>query len=209
MFIYAVSEVLKNIFQVDASQRMSNRAVAVLRGDAGVTGTVWFSQDKESDPCVIKGEIKGLSPGLHGFHVHQYAYQPPKFAFLFWSPFNKTHGPVCDPKVCASISTNGCISAGPHFNPFNKTHGGPKDEVRHVGDLGNVEAGADGVAHFEITDHMVKIHGVNTVVGRSLVVHAGTDDLGKGVGEKKEESLKTGNAGARSACGVIAIAAPQ
>lgn len=30
--------------QVDASQRMSNRAVAVLRGDPGVTGTVWFSQ---------------------------------------------------------------------------------------------------------------------------------------------------------------------
>ncbi|VDP36268.1 unnamed protein product [Heligmosomoides polygyrus] len=47
---------------------MSNRAVAVLRGDPGVTGTVWFSQDKESDPCVIKGEIKGLTPGLHGFH---------------------------------------------------------------------------------------------------------------------------------------------
>ncbi|KIH47922.1 copper/zinc superoxide dismutase, partial [Ancylostoma duodenale] len=121
-----------------------------------------------------------LSPGLHGFHVHQFG-----------------------------DSTNGCISAGPHFNPFNKTHGGPKDEVRHVGDLGNVEAGADGVAHFEITDHMVKIHGEHTVVGRSLVVHAGTDDLGKGVGDKKEESLKTGNAGARSACGVIAIAAPH
>ncbi|EYB91742.1 hypothetical protein Y032_0202g1766 [Ancylostoma ceylanicum] len=44
MFIYAVTEALKNFFQVDASQRMSNRAVAVLRGDAGVTGTVWFSQ---------------------------------------------------------------------------------------------------------------------------------------------------------------------
>ncbi|RCN38376.1 hypothetical protein ANCCAN_15691 [Ancylostoma caninum] len=44
MFIYAVTETLKNFFQVDASQRMSNRAVAVLRGDAGVTGTVWFSQ---------------------------------------------------------------------------------------------------------------------------------------------------------------------
>ncbi|RCN29757.1 copper/zinc superoxide dismutase [Ancylostoma caninum] len=180
MFIYAVTETLKNFFQVDASQRMSNRAVAVLRGDAGVTGTVWFSQDKESDPCVIKGEIKGLTPGLHGFHVHQYG-----------------------------DSTNGCISAGPHFNPFNKTHGGPKDEVRHAGDLGNVEAGSDGVARFEIKDHIVKIHGENTVVGRSLVVHAGTDDLGKGEGDKKEESLKTGNAGARSACGVIAIAAPQ
>ncbi|KAJ1346265.1 hypothetical protein KIN20_001018 [Parelaphostrongylus tenuis] len=166
--------------QVDASQKMSNRAVAVLRGDAGVTGTVWFTQEKESDPCVIKGEIKGLSPGLHGFHVHQYG-----------------------------DSTNGCVSAGPHFNPFNKTHGGPNDSTRHVGDLGNVEAGSDGVASFEIKDHLVKIHGEHSVIGRSLVVHAGTDDLGKGVGDKKEESLKTGNAGARAACGVIAIAATQ
>ncbi|PIO54339.1 hypothetical protein TELCIR_24301, partial [Teladorsagia circumcincta] len=53
------------------------------------------------------------------------------------------------------------------------------DEIRHVGDLGNVRAGPDGVAHFEIKDHLVKIHGRDTVIGRSLVVHAGTDDLGK------------------------------
>ncbi|CAD6193971.1 unnamed protein product [Caenorhabditis auriculariae] len=159
---------------------MSTRAVAVLRNDQGVQGTVYINQEKESDPVVIKGEIKGLTPGFHGFHVHQYG-----------------------------DSTNGCISAGPHFNPFNKTHGGPKDETRHVGDLGNVEADANGVAKFEIVDNLVKIHGTNSVVGRSLVVHAGTDDQGRGEGDKKEESLKTGNAGARFACGVIALAAPQ
>jgi hypothetical protein len=31
-----------------------------------------------------------------------------------------------------------------------------------------------------------------------LVVHELEDDLGKGTGDKKEESLKTGNAGGRS-----------
>uniref|UniRef100_A0A914UXJ2 Superoxide dismutase [Cu-Zn] n=1 Tax=Plectus sambesii TaxID=2011161 RepID=A0A914UXJ2_9BILA len=137
-------------------------------------------QEKEGQPTKIKGEIKGLTPGSHGFHVHQFG-----------------------------DSTDGCTSAGPHFNPFNKTHGGPQDDDRHVGDLGNVEAGSDGVAHIEMTDHLVQIHGENSVIGRSLVVHAGCDDLGRGEGEKKEESLKTGNAGARAACGCIARAKPE
>ncbi|RCN29756.1 copper/zinc superoxide dismutase [Ancylostoma caninum] len=164
--------------QTEANQGGSNRAVAVIRGE-NVSGTVWFTQGKESDPCLIQGEIKGLTPGLHGFHVHQYG----------------------------NLS-GGCISAGPHFNPFNKTHGGPMDEHRHVGDLGSIEAGADGVARFEIKDHMVKLHGKDSVIGRAVVVHAGTDDLGKGTADRRTESLKTGNAGARLACGVIGIAAP-
>ncbi|CAI5440729.1 unnamed protein product [Caenorhabditis angaria] len=180
MFMNLLSQVVNSIIpQVEAAQKMSNRAVAVLRSE-NVNGTIYLTQNSENEPTVLSGEIKGLSPGLHGFHIHQYG-----------------------------DSTNGCISAGPHFNPFGKTHGGPNSEVRHVGDLGNVEAGADGVAKINITDKFVTLFGVNSVIGRSLVVHAGVDDLGEGVGEKAEESKKTGNAGARAACGVIALAAPQ
>lgn len=51
-------------------------------------------------------------------------------------------------------------------------------EVRHVGDLGNVIAEADGVAHIDMTDKLATLHGQNSIVGRSLVVHAGEDDLG-------------------------------
>jgi Cu-Zn family superoxide dismutase len=178
-----LSDALHSIFnfQVEAGT-MSNRAVAILQGDkeSGVKGTVWFTQAKEGEPTTVKGEISGLTPGLHGFHIHQYGDR-----------------------------TNGCTSAGPHFNPYNKTHGGPKDEDRHVGDLGNVEADKEGVARFEFTDRLIGLVGTTNIVGRSLVVHTLGDDLGKGEGEKKEESLKTGNAGARAACGVVGLAAPQ
>jgi len=129
------------------------------------------------DTVKITGELTGLKEGNHGFHVHEYG-----------------------------DSTNGCISAGAHFNPYKKEHGGPSDTVRHVGDLGNVVAGADGKAAVDITDHLIKLEGECNVIGRSLVIHADPDDLGKG---GHELSKTTGNAGARSACGVIGRAACQ
>ena len=51
-------------------------------------------------------------------------------------------------------------------------------------------------------DSLIKLIGPTSVVGRSVVIHAGQDDLGKG---DTEESLKTGNAGPRPACGVIGL----
>ena len=68
-------------------------------------------------------------------------------------------------------TTNGCMSTGPHFNPAGKDHGAPTDDNRHAGDLGNITAGADGVAKVDITDSQIPIGGPNSIVGRAVVCH--------------------------------------
>jgi hypothetical protein len=83
-------------------------------------------------------------------------------------------------------------------NPHGKTHGAPEDEERHVGDLGNFKTDGQGNAKGSVSDKLIKLIGPESVLGRTIVVHAGTDDLGKG---GHEESKKTGNAGPRPACG--------
>ncbi|CCC71359.1 hypothetical protein NCAS_0H00490 [Naumovozyma castellii] len=150
------------------------KAVAVLRGTVGISGIVTFEQPTEKDDTIITYEITGNDPNaLRGFHIHEF-------------------GDV----------SNGCVSAGPHFNPFAQTHGAPTDKVRHVGDMGNIPTDAQGVAKGTIKDSLIKLLGPTSVIGRSVVVHAGQDDLGKG---GNEESFKTGNAGGRVACGVIGV----
>ncbi|XP_026318743.1 superoxide dismutase [Cu-Zn] [Hyposmocoma kahamanoa] len=149
------------------------KAVCILHGD--VTGTVYFDQKEEKGPVTVSGEVKGLSKGKHGFHVHEFG-----------------------------DNTNGCTSAGPHFNPDKCDHGAPTAPIRHVGDLGNIEATSDGgVTKICITDSAISLCGPNSIVGRTLVVHADPDDMGQG---GHELSKTTGNAGARIACGVIGLA---
>ncbi|XP_067303447.1 copper chaperone for superoxide dismutase-like [Pseudorasbora parva] len=97
--------------------------------------------------------------------------------------------------------TRDCMSCGDHFNPFRKQHGAPQDSDRHVGDLGNITAGPDGRASFRLEDAQIKVW---DVIGRSLVVDSGEDDLGRG---SHPLSKITGNSGERLACGIIARSA--
>jgi len=128
---------------------------------------------RPGEPTLIKGKISGLKPGKHGFHIHEF-------------------GDLSD----------GCDSAGAHYNPDDVNHGDLDNG--HVGDLGNVVAGTDGIADFTLVAKRVDLTGDRSVVGRSIVIHSNADDLGKG---GDAESLKTGNAGDRLACGVITLKA--
>ena len=93
---------------------------------------------------------------------------------------------------------------GGHYNPDSVDHGDINEG--HVGDLGNITADESGMAKFTIEAKRVDLLGDRSVVGRGIVVHAGPDDLGKG---GDAESLKTGNAGDRLACGVITLRAAE
>lgn len=142
------------------------KAVAVLepKDDSGVEGTVTFTS--EQGGVRVIADVYHLTPGKHGFHVHEKG----------------------------DCSAHDASSAGGHFNPFGKKHGGPGNPDRHAGDMGNLEADASGHAHYDRVDDLLELDGPNTIVGRSVVVHADEDDL---------TSQPTGNSGARIACGVI------
>ena len=144
------------------------KAVCVLYATQGnnVTGTVTFTQTNEGVKVVA--DIKGLTVGKHGFHIHE----------------------------CGDCTAADGSSAGGHFNPENKKHGSHADSIRHIGDLGNVEADATGVAHLEYIDTAIALEGEHSIIGRSVIVHKNEDDL---------KTQPTGNAGGRVACGVIGI----
>lgn len=132
--------------------------------DSGVTGTIQFTT--KGNIVQVSGEVTGLKPGKHGFHVHE-------------------KGDLSD--------TETGKSTGGHFNPTDQPHGRPSDTERHVGDLGNIEANADGKAMIQIDDTQLKLTGENSIVGRGLVVHADPDQF----------TQPTGDAGGRVAFGVI------
>ena len=148
------------------------RAVCVLRGTAGhegVHGIVTFT--RQGDRVRVVAHVKGLTPGRHGFHIHTYG----------------------------DLSAPDGTSAGGHFNPEGVRHGLPGQRPRHVGDMGNLEADAHGVATLDRLDDRIRLSGPHGVIGRAIVVHAKPDDGGQ----------PTGHAGARVAVGVIGIARPE
>jgi Cu-Zn family superoxide dismutase len=125
------------------------KAIAVLHPTKGSTveGTVTFT--KSGDQVKVVADITGLTPGKHGFHIHEFG-------------------------DCSSPDGK---AAGGHFNPANAPHAGHDAMARHVGDLGNIEADTSGKAHLELADNMMTMSGPNSIIGRGLIVHEKADDL--------------------------------
>lgn len=145
------------------------KAIAVIHplNKGRVRGLVTFTQ--EANGIRVVADITGLSPGKHGFHIHEYG----------------------------DCSAKDGSSAGGHFNPQSKEHGAPDSLNRHVGDLGNIETGRRGKAHYERVDSLIALSGETSIIGRTVVIHELPDDF---------TTQPTGNAGDRIACGVIGIA---
>ena len=142
-------------------------ATATLLPASGsdVRGTIRFAT---KDALIeVSGRITGLTPGAHGLHIHEKG----------------------------NCSAPDASSAGPHFDPDKGRHAGPHDATRHAGDLGNIEADADGVADFRIEVAGLSLKpAANSIIGRSVIIHADPDDLA---------TQPSGNSGKRIGCGLI------
>ena len=100
--------------------------------------------------------------------------------------------------------TDRCEKACAHFNPHGETHGGLTSNSRHLGDLGNISSkGRKAIGRIVSDSISLETGEWNSIIGRSVIIHEDKDDLGKG---GHTESLRTGNAGRRLACGVIGLA---
>jgi len=142
---------IQHATQAGKSSGIPEKAVALLYPTAGnqVHGMVTFTKVKNGVNVVA--DIEGLSPGEHGFHIHE----------------------------LGDCTASDGKSAGGHFNPEGTPHGAPTAPAkhRHVGDLGNITAQKDGKAHLDWVDSLLAFNDVHGVIGRGVIVHAGKDDL--------------------------------
>lgn len=144
------------------------RAGIVPTAGNSVTGYVLMAPVWRADTSTCATSVKASLTNMptagaaHGFHIHTFG----------------------------DTTKDDGTSAGGHYNPEDVDHGLPTAEVRHVGDLGNIEVGDDQTAEYDQTSELISLP---HVVGRSVVIHADPDDGGQ----------PTGNAGKRLAQGVL------
>ena len=122
--------------------------------DSGCTSIPIGTVKVSSRPygTVLTPDLKYLSPGLHGFHVHQ--------------------NPDCGPGVKGGKKVPG-LAAGGHYDPAGAgKHEGPYGNG-HLGDLPALYVDANGNASHPVLTPRLKL---SDLKGRSLMIHAGGDN---------------------------------
>lgn len=152
-------------------------ATATLRDPAGQPlGTATFRQMGLGVQVTV--EARGLTPGQHGMHVHEYGRCTPGV----------------DPATNTVVPFGG---AGGHFDPgMSHNHDGPQapNKYGHGGDVPMLSVGADGTGRATFMSDEVSLTGMNGILNRTLVIHANPDDY---------KTDPSGRSGARQRCGVI------
>jgi len=119
-------------------------------GSGDAIGTVTITSGPYG--TLFTPNLQGLSPGLHGFHVHE--------------------KPDCGPGEKEGKMAPG-LAAGGHYDPAGTgTHEGPYKEG-HLGDLPALYVDRNGLATHPVLAPRVKISDLR---GRSLMIHAGGDN---------------------------------
>lgn len=140
-------------------------------------GQAIFTQTPKGVEIALTAE--GLTPGLHGYHIHT----------------NGACAPGPDPATGRTVDFG---AAGGHFDPGESgKHGRPgaPAHANHAGELPNLQADGAGKASLQyVNDQVALTPGKNSVMGRALVVHANPDDY---------QTNPAGNSGPRVLCGVI------
>lgn len=123
-------------------------AVAALEAKSGSTVSGKVSFFGMTNGVRVEAQVSGLTPGEHGFHVHE----------------------------AGDCSAPDASSAKGHFNPAATAHGSHAAAEHHGGDMPNLVANAQGEASYRVELKGVALNGPNGIVGRSVVVHADPDD---------------------------------
>ena len=108
-------------------------------------------------------------------HVHADIYRPGS---------RRSRFPILEFGVLSQAG----LAAGGHYNPTHEMHAGIDTPKRHIGDLGNITANANGKATVDLDDPSLSFHGPTSIIGRGVVVDEKADDL---------STQPTGNAGDR------------
>lgn len=120
------------------------------KGVGASVGQVTITESKYG--LVFTPSLQGLTPGLHGFHLHQNASCEPKEK---------------DGKMVAAGA------AGGHYDPTKaNAHGTPWGDG-HLGDIPTLFVDANGSSTQAVLAPRVKM---NDLQGRALMVHAGGDN---------------------------------